>query len=757
MNLKIYLILLLANATLITFGAPFKNLKTNLELPNGEIITLYTSGDEFINWLHTEDGFTVIQDIDGYYYFAEKKNNTVVPSKYRVDKKNKARTILDKNIKPSKEAYDQAKSFFGTTVLTKSLSINSPLKSPHKGVLNNIIVYIRFYDDESFDLSRENYNTKFNAENAISLKNYYNEVSYGRLSIESSHFPENTDSVNNSYKDPNSRGFYQPYNETTNTLGYKTSTESRDREHYLLDRAIRSVKNEIESIFTPEQLDGDNDGQVDQMCFIIRGNNSSWSNLLWAHRWTLSTTDTYIHNKVVRDYIFMPESQVDVMTICHETFHGLGAPDLYHYNDDVSDLNSTGKWGLMSTQTSHMGAYMKWKYSSHEWIDSIPEIKAFGTYSLFPLSERRDSICYKIKSPVDSNEYFVFEYRKQSGIYESQIPGSGLLIYRINPSLYGNAQGPPDEVYIYRPNGTNTNNGSLNLAHFDKAYNRGIFNSMSNPSPFHTSGKDAGIQISNIHQEGEKLAFTFSDEKLSQEIQFDTIRSRNYDSGTFLISPIATSGLAVDTRSLNDSIVSIINNQVYINGTGSTSIVANQRGNDYYTPAVETSRNITITKGHQLISWNIKEKDEYIVLDTIVLDVSCSSNLPLSYISTDTTVARLSGKNIIILKEGNTSIIANQNGNQLWQAATPVSQELKINISDDGRYKIYSNPFDKELTIVSAVKSNLKIYDLNGNQHINTTIDSGEQQIQTSHLPTGVYILQIYNKGHTYTENILKK
>ena len=77
-------------------------------------------------------------------------------------------------------------------------------------------------------------------------------------------------------------------------------------------------------------------------------------------------------------------------------------------------------------------------------------------YEINPLSSPFNNI-YRINSP-SSNEYFVIEYRVKEGIYEINTPGgdNGILIYRVNDSLNGNADGPPDELYLYRPNGTFT-------------------------------------------------------------------------------------------------------------------------------------------------------------------------------------------------------------------------------------------------------------------------------------------------------------
>ena len=83
------------------------------------------------------------------------------------------------------------------------------------------------------------------------------------------------------------------------------------------------------------------------------------------------------------------------------------------------------------------------------------EISQSGTYSLKPL-QNQENTAYKIVSPNSDSEYFVLEYRKQEGMYDINAPGprSGLVVYRINPEAgNGNAQGPPDELYVYRPGG----------------------------------------------------------------------------------------------------------------------------------------------------------------------------------------------------------------------------------------------------------------------------------------------------------------
>ena len=138
-------------------------------------------------------------------------------------------------------------------------------------------------------------------------------------------------------------------------------------------------------------------------------------------------------------------------------FHVLGAPDLYHYSFAVPQ--PVGGWDIMENGHGHMCAYMKWKYG--QWISSIPQITTTGSYSLSPLTSATNN-CYSIASSRSANEYYVVEYRRGDAPFESSLPGSGLLVYRINRTKEGsgNGNGPPDEVYLYRPDGTTSVNGN---------------------------------------------------------------------------------------------------------------------------------------------------------------------------------------------------------------------------------------------------------------------------------------------------------
>jgi M6 family metalloprotease domain len=264
------------------------------------------------------------------------------------------------------------------------------------------------------------------------------------------HFPGTFDGSNTSYVDEFNRSYYEPYS-NANLEGYQNATERAQREHTLLANAINSITSSVSPLL---DVDADDDGFVDAVSFVVYGNPGDWADLLWPHRWALYGQNAYINGSQVYDYLFMLSESwyYNVGVLCHEFGHVLGAPDYYHY-DGGGAPTPVGGWDVMASNGNppqFPSAFTKWKY--FDWVE-LTELTQSGTYSLNPLQEQENTL-YKIPSPNSETEYFVLEYRKQEGMYDVNAPGprSGLVAYRINTEAgNGNAQGPPDELYVYRP------------------------------------------------------------------------------------------------------------------------------------------------------------------------------------------------------------------------------------------------------------------------------------------------------------------
>ena len=66
----------------LSTAAPLYFEPVTVTQKDGSTLHLYASGDEFYNWLHDKDGFTIILDKKtGYYVYAELKSGELVPTK----------------------------------------------------------------------------------------------------------------------------------------------------------------------------------------------------------------------------------------------------------------------------------------------------------------------------------------------------------------------------------------------------------------------------------------------------------------------------------------------------------------------------------------------------------------------------------------------------------------------------------------------------------------------------------------------------
>jgi M6 family metalloprotease-like protein len=384
--------------------------------------------------------------------------------------------------------------------------------APRIGSINNLVVFIRFKNESEFTDSTAYYNRLFNdsTSSANSMINYFREVSYNQLSIRSFFYPISGTVFVVSFQDTaHTRGYFQTYNATTNPIGYQggnNGTQRTNREHALLRDASNYIASQVP---VGLNLDGDNDGRVDNVCFNIYGSPGAWSDLLWPHRWSLYSLTVNINGKRVYDYNFQLQTSLKssgVGVLCHEMFHSLGSPDLYHYTSN--GIAPVYRWDVMENNLNppqHMGAYMKYRYGT--WISSIPIISAPGTYTLNPLTSSTNN-CYRINSTGPANEFYVLEYRKRNTLFENGIPGDGLLVYRINNSVSGNASGPPDEVYIYRPGGTLTVNGTPANAFYNSTVGRTAIDNSTDPTPFLSNGVYGGLQINNVTAPDATISFT---------------------------------------------------------------------------------------------------------------------------------------------------------------------------------------------------------------------------------------------------------
>lgn len=506
---------------LSALAAPFRNMEVRLTQPDGQVINCFASGDEFYHYLHDGNGFTIVQAENGYYCYATTDSRgSVVASSFVVGSVDPSSVGLQPFVKISEQEYYAIRQQWEAPLKSKPSTLNQKTfpngRELNHGRYNNLVVFIRFAGDTYHTSSFSTVDAMFNGTGygANSLHNFYHHTSYNQLDLWSYFYPEPDGDVILSYEDIYPKEYYQPYNATTNPIGYLDEDRAQ-REFDLLERAIEYVEDMV-----PEDLDLDynDDGMVDNVVFVCKGSTGAWNSLLWPHRWFIYDRYVPLHNLQVYDFNLQLEQggYFTVSTLCHEMFHSLGAPDLYRYYNDGDPI---GSWDLMGSNTEppqQPSVYMKYQYGN--WIEDIPVINPedpndLGTYELEANvweGGRRNG--YMI-STSDPDQFFFVEYRDKNNYFEGNIPKSGMLIYRIDTRFYGNASYNGndyyDEVYVFRPGGTFSSDGNVNSANFSQESNRTTFNVNTNPYPFFSDGTiyDWPYQITNVSNLGERISF----------------------------------------------------------------------------------------------------------------------------------------------------------------------------------------------------------------------------------------------------------
>lgn len=176
------------------------------------------------------------------------------------------------------------------------------------------------------------------------------------------------------------------------------------------------------------------------------------------------------------------------------------------------------------------------------------------------------------------------------------------------------------------------------------------------------------------------------------------------------------------------------------------------------------SKNFTITKATQTITFGAVTHSNKDVFD---LTAMSSSGLPITYISSDTNIATVSGNTVTVLSAGTTTITAKQEGNSNYEAATSVNQVLTIitlgvedNIALSEVIKLYPNPTINfiKIDVGTIEKASIKIFDLSGKLVLDKKNYNPKEVLNISSLKIGVYFVNIESdKGNTMKKFIKKE
>ena len=166
--------------------------------------------------------------------------------------------------------------------------------------------------------------------------------------------------------------------------------------------------------------------------------------------------------------------------------------------------------------------------------------------------------------------------------------------------------------------------------------------------------------------------------KCAQVITFPELEAKTYGDADFTLPAVTDKGLPIQYQSMNTNVATISGNTVTITGVGETNIIATQAGDANYLEAAYVTRKLIVNKIPQII--NIATLPEKTYEDTpFVLPSITDKGLAISYRSTNTDVATVSGNTVTIVGAGTTEIVASQEGDAYHKAASPVTRTLTVN------------------------------------------------------------------------------
>ena len=417
-----------------------------VQQPDGSYITLRLVGDEWLSFNTTADGYSVVKDQRGYYVYAEQKDGRLQPTA-RVAHDESERSADEQAFLAGVKKY-QAPEMDAKVAEMKSLVETAGAQRRAQGnratnysKFKGLIVLVQFNDKE---FSRPDYKDI--------ITDMVNKEDYSGFDG-----TKMTGSVRDYFSD-NSGGKFKPQFDIAGPYTVDFSQydpESTSNANKIILAAVDSANADVNY----KDYDGDNDGIVDLVFFVIAGNGANYvgndKNLWWPHRSYILEQQNGQYRYVYRDGVRLgdyasatelagvtskPSSvYIDgIGTICHEFSHVLGLPDFYDSNYEENGQSITpGEWSVMDQGCYLNRGYTPVGYSLYErysvgFTDEPQKIETEGSYQLEPLHTSYTGL--RIDSPV-KNEFFLLENR-QNGSYkwDAYLPGSGMLVYRVDLS-----------------------------------------------------------------------------------------------------------------------------------------------------------------------------------------------------------------------------------------------------------------------------------------------------------------------------------
>lgn len=542
--------------------------------PDGVSFVARKFGDEFYHWMETDAGWTIAWNAISkrYQYVDVGDNGRFEFTELTVGVDDPAAAEIPKHLRETLEAREQRREEAKRAMLEQAVS-GQAADVPSVGVVKNLVILANFSDTTS-TYSQEDFNNLFNTigynQNGAkgSVRDYYNEASYGNLQIFTTVSPWVTL--------PRTKAYY----------GANDIFGNDRRPRRMITDAIAALEADG---FDFSVFDNDEDGWIDSFSVIHQGPGEEaggGADCIWSHAWSISPV--LVDGVWIDEYHTEPETYRGDLTtigvICHEFGHALGIPDLY--DTDISS-EGIGEWGVMASGSWNDSGrrpahFCSWSKVQLGWV--IPTL--FGT-SQTDIDIARLSInaqAYKITSGMANNEYLLVENRQNSGEdFDDSLPGSGLLVYHIDENRSNNRDENYYMVGLLQADGlrdleNNTNRGDAGDP-YPGLTNNPYLGTGSNPNTNSYYNGNTSIAIGNISDSNDSINFDLSLEGIIQ-ISFPDINLKTaVEAHLGIFNPTASDMLTMFYLNANSRAIANLTGLEYARNIMLLSLAFNQINN----------------------------------------------------------------------------------------------------------------------------------------------------------------------------------
>ncbi len=387
-------------------------------------------------------------------------------------------------------------------VPTITMLIDAQIGSnPDTLLVSNIVIFAHFNDATAEDVEEfesltyaDKVKEMYDNGTPQSFSGYIDAISYGQMQVRNS-FPQDTGNGIDSLELPIS----------------KTDTEYSYMGSSIIDFVAANVDFSDENL--PYGLDLNNNNVLDYITVILLERGDVYQDVhptIWPHQ-TNYKGNSKIAGLAISNMNILNTKRLDSLydggagLIAHEYLHGFGYEDLYTNNDAYSPVH---EWDIMSRASSRMQyplAYTRYKYSNWITIDEITETEQ--NLRLDIQSNADGNQAFIIKSPLNNYEFFVVEYRVKGEPHatdetflDSEIPGSGLIIYRVDTTVTGSKNSAGEtHIYVFR-------DGADKLVSIDESFfttgdsfgSADMSMGLLDNALTYNDGRNSGVVIDNI-------------------------------------------------------------------------------------------------------------------------------------------------------------------------------------------------------------------------------------------------------------------